>query len=158
MIVTKQATQQALVEWVGNCQQGYWMTLDDMLIKHAPSDPIAFEQKLEKLSIRLNDFCYGRAFQRGEKRLKIAGGIEQGNFTHRLHAHLVVMHAGDVRRSLAEINHEVRKNWYRINAAKGTVYGNLVDVQEIGDLPSRINYAVKHQRSTTDQYCKLVML
>lgn len=157
-MITKEITQGALVDWIGNFEHGYWMTVDSMYFKDAPPDSISFEQKLEKLSIRLNDFCYGRAFQRCEKRLKIVGSIEYGDLTNRPHAHLVVMHNGDVRRSLAEFNHEVRKNWYRIVGASGSVYGNLVDVQDIGDLTSRINYAVKNHRSTTDKYCKLVMM
>ena len=53
--------------------RGYFITLN----AHK-NDQIQFEQGLGKIAHKLNDFCYGRAYKRKEKRLKIIGAIENG--------------------------------------------------------------------------------
>ncbi len=158
MSIIKEKTRNALLEWLGDSKQGYWITLDALVYKEQAINMINFESQLDKLALRLNDYCYGRAFKRGKKRLKIAGAIEIGGFMDRPHAHLVVLHSGDMTRTKEEINKKLREDWYDIVNARGSVYGTLVDLQEIGNVNGRLDYATKHLHSLNDQYCKLVML
>lgn len=117
--------------------RGYFITLNAV-----KNDKIQFEQDLSNIAHKLNDFCYGRAYKRKEKRLKIIGGIENGKENGILHAHLIVAHQGETDRTLPEVNSYVRKHWYK-TIGFFDHFGTMVDVQDIGEAAGRIGYIVK---------------
>lgn len=117
---------------------GYFLTLDAIT-----KDAILFESKIVKLMHWLNVYCYGKNYKKKSKRLKILGVTEIGTRNNGLHIHLVLMHKGDAKRTLYEIDSFIRRKWYRLIGARGSIYGNLVDLQLIGDVNSRIGYMSK---------------
>ncbi len=131
------ATLRGFSNWIKNDSKGFFITLNSL-----QKDHIAFESNLRFMGHRLNDFCYGRAYKRREKSLKIIAAIENGRINNGLHSHLMIIHGGDVRRSIQELNFYTRKQWYsKIN--QGSVFGSMVNVQDIGDLTSRFTYITK---------------
>lgn len=134
-------------------EYGYWVTLNSK-----KSDRIKFEQDLILFANWLNDYCYGKQYERKAKRLKIVACIETGKANEGLHSHLVVTHANDTDRTFAEINAFVRKRWYKLNNLGGSVFGTMVDVQPIGDAQSRISYAAKDVNSPISDGCNIVYL
>lgn len=117
--------------------RGYFITLNAF-----KNDRIQFEQDLSRIAHKLNDYCYGRAYKRQEKRLKIIGAIENGRENGILHAHLVVAQQGETDRTLPEVNSYVRKHWYQ-TIGFFDHFGTMVDVQDIGGAAGRISYIVK---------------
>ncbi len=138
------------------CQNGYWLTLDAPHIDKRKPDAVQFEQTLGRFAVRLNNYCYGRLFKRREKRLDIIGSVEIGSFMDRPHAHLVVLHDANMTRSFAEVELKSRELWYELTGARGDIYGSLVDIQPVGDIESRLHYAVKRFNAQSDKYCRLV--
>lgn len=117
--------------------KGFFITLDAV-----KNDRIQFEQDLSRIAHKLNDFCYGRAYKRKEKRLKIIGGIETGKENGILHAHLIVAQQGETDRTLPEVNGYVRKHWYKTIGFYDHL-GTMVNVQDIGRVHDRIAYITK---------------
>lgn len=140
-------------EWIGDFKDGYWVTLNGRT-----GDHLRFEQALNKFAMWLNEFCYGREYQRNSKKLKIVAGIETGKINGDAHSHLVITHPGDIDRTFDEIADFVRKRWYRLIYAKGSLVGNMVDVQPIGNVESRIRYAIKDSRSFRDDGFNVVFI
>lgn len=157
MNLTKEQTAHEILEWLKNYEHGYWVTLDAKTTGYGEQRLISFEGQLKQFAQRLNSYCLGRRYRRGETRLAIAGAVEVGSFYERPHAHLVVMHGDEVVRDFEEIEFEIRKQWYEIIGATGYKTGNLVNVQDVGNLKSRIEYALKNFKSNKDQANRLVM-
>ena len=130
-----------LVTQLNNCvskeENGYFVTLNAIM-----RDKIKFEQELSKMAHKLNDYCYGRAYKRNDKRLKIIAGIEVGQLNEMLHAHLFVQHDDQMTRTFAEVNAHVRSQWYGIIGLTNSK-GNMVDVAPLGRISTRISYIVK---------------
>lgn len=130
-------TRIALIEWFNFQGTGYNVTLNAMT-----KDPVHFEQDLRKLTHYLNNYCFGRAYRRNEKRLKIIAGLEKGQLDKRLHAHLVINNIDETNRTLPEINTYIRKHWYGLIGLKNT-HGNMVDVKQTYDASGAIDYLTK---------------
>ena len=126
-----------LIEWAGCNEKGYFVTLNASM-----RDKIKFEQDLSKMAHKLNDYCYGRAYKKKDKRLKIIAGIEIGQLNEMLHAHLFIQHDDQMARTFAEVNVHVRSQWYGIIGLKN-FSGNMVDVAPLGNVASRLSYIVK---------------
>ena len=126
-----------MVEWAGCGDKGYFVTLNA-----TTRDKIKFEQDLSKMSHKLNDYCYGRAYKRNDKRLKIIAGIEVGQLNDMLHAHLFIQHDDQMTRTFAEVNAHLRSQWYGIIGLNNS-RGNMVDVAPLGNAASRLSYIVK---------------
>ena len=126
-----------MVEWAGCGDKGYFVTLNA-----TTRDKIKFEQDLSKMAHKLNDYCYGRAYKRKAKQLKIIAGIEIGQLNEMLHAHLLIQNDDQMARTFAEVNAHLRPQWYGIIGSKN-FSGNMVDVAPLGNIASRISYLVK---------------
>jgi len=157
MNLTKQEAAHEILEWLKNYEHGYWVTLDAKTTGYGEQRLISFDGQIGQFAQRLNSYCLGRRYCRGEIRLAIAGAVEVGSFYERPHAHLVVMHGDDMVRTFEEIELEVRRRWYEIVGASGFKTGNLVNVQPLGDLNSRITYALKNFSSSRDEANRLVL-
>jgi hypothetical protein len=108
---------------------------------------VYFESQLLKLSLWLNDYCYGRRALKRDKRLTIFGGIEIGELSGKLHAHLIIKNDADIKRSIYEINFEVRKLWAKATKAKGSIFNSLVDFQKTQNIKQSAEYALKKVRT-----------
>ena len=126
-----------LSNWSSKEANGFFVTLNGIT-----RDKINFEQDLSKLAHKLNDYCYGRAYKRKDKQLKILAGIEIGQLNEMLHAHLFIQHDDQMSRTFTEVNSHVRSQWYRIIGLKNSS-GNMVDVAPLGNASTRISYIVK---------------
>ena len=116
---------------------GFFITLNTMT-----KDKIKFDVQLRKLAHKLNDYCYGRSYERKEKQLKIIASIETGKLNGLLHAHLIVSFVDVHKRSIQEVNAHIRKHWYAL-IGLGDPFGSMVDVRVVGNLNERIKYLVK---------------
>jgi len=158
MVIDKHNAAAAMQSWISQstAHRGFWLTLDAPYVdKHKP-DAVQFEQMVGKFAVRLNNYCYGRAFRRGQKRLNIIGSMEIGHFMDRPHAHLVVLHDSDMLRSFDEVESKSREVWYALVGARGDINGSLVDIQPVGDIDSRLSYSVKQFNANSDQYGRLL--
>jgi hypothetical protein len=160
MSINKHNAFAAIKSWTSHdgCQYGYWVTLDAICFGQWTPDRIEFENKLCKFANRLNSYCYGRTYRGRKNRLKIVGSIEFGQHTNRQHAHLLVLHGEDMKRNFFEVEEKIRRYWYRLMDARGSGNGNLVDVQPVGDIDSRLQYALKHYHAQYDKYSRVVIL
>jgi hypothetical protein len=154
MSINKHNALAAMQSWIDRptVQTGYWLTLDAPHVDKRKPDAVQFEQMVGKFAVRLNNYCYGRSFRRGQKRLIIVGAMEIGHFMDRPHAHLVVLHDGDMLRSFGEVESKSREIWYALVGARGDINGSLVDIQPVGDIDSRLSYSVKQFNAYSDQY------
>jgi hypothetical protein len=131
-----------LVESLKNDEKGYFLTVN-ALTKNREQ----FENQLLLLSLWLNDYCYGRRALKRDKRLTIFGGIEIGELSGKLHAHLIIKNDADIKRSIYEINFEVRKLWAKATKAKGNIINSLVDFQKTQNIKQSAEYALKKVRT-----------
>ena len=131
-----------LVDNLKNDEKGYFLTVN-ALTKNREQ----FESQLIKLSLWLNDYCFGRKALKRDKRLTIFGGIEIGELRGKLHAHLIIKNDADIKRSIYEINFEVRKLWAKVTKAKGSIYNSLVDFQQAHNIKQSAEYALKKVRT-----------
>lgn len=134
-------TEQVIAEissWLSAENKGYFITLNTL-----KKDKIQFEQELRKIAHKLNGFCFGRAYERKEKELKIIAGIESGKVDDILHAHLVVSLPHETKRTLFEIDSYVRKSWCGLIGIANVPQGSMVNVQHLGEDAGRIAYIVK---------------
>lgn len=127
-----------ITSWLSPEAKGYFITLNTI-----KKDKIQFEQELRKLAHRLNDFCFGRAYQRREKQMKIIAGIESGKQDDILHAHLIVDLQHETKRTLFEVDTHIRKHWCAQLGINNIPFGSMVNVQRLGDPKGRISYMVK---------------
>lgn len=142
-----------LNNWFGTGENGFFVTLNGIT-----KDPIQFEADLVKFSKHLNEFCYGRSFLNGSKRLKVGGGIEVGKLNQMLHTHLVIKWDDDMRRTTNQIHLHIRKNWYGI-LKQSNIFGNMVNAVDINVIETRISYALKDtQYWLRNQTTNLVIL
>lgn len=128
---------EGLNDWFSADGNGFFVTLNGIT-----KDVIQFESDLVKFSKHLNEFCYGRSFINGSKRLIIGGGIEIGQLNQMLHIHLIIKWDGGMKRSNNEMHRHIRKNWYRI-LNQPNIYGNMVNIDDINIIETRISYALK---------------
>jgi hypothetical protein len=123
--------------YLGDFEAGFEVTLNAI-----NKDKIKFDAQLRLFADWLNDYCYGRQFK-NKKRLKMIAGIEFGDCNGGLHAHIVIKHDQDMKRSLQEINAVVRKNWGKLIGVKCGLVNNLVNVQPIRNNESFVIYSLK---------------
>jgi len=131
-----------LVESLKNDEKGYFLTVNALT-----NNRQQFESQLLKLSLWLNDYCFGRRALKKDKRLTIFGGIEIGGLSGKLHAHLIIKNDADIKRSIYEINFEVRKLWAKATKAKGSIFNSLVDFQKTQNIKQSAEYALKKVRT-----------
>lgn len=106
------------------------------------NDKVKFEEQLRKISHKLNDFCYGRSYERKEKQLKIIGSIETGKINNILHAHLIVGFDSETRRPMASIDNYVRTHWSVLIGIENK-FGSMIDIRPVGNINKRIEYMTK---------------
>ena len=97
MHITKQDAAQAIVEHLKDYKRGYWLTLDAKTVGCSEQRLISLDGQLGQFAQRMNSYCLGRRYRRGEGRMMFAGAVEVGNFYERTHAHLVMLHDEGVR-------------------------------------------------------------
>lgn len=131
-----------LVNSLKNDEKGYFLTVNALT-----NNRQQFESQLLKLSLWLNDYCFGRRALKRDKRLTIFGGIEIGELSGKLHAHLIIKNDADIKRSIYEINFEVRKLWAKATKAKGSIFNSLVDFQQTHNIKQSAEYALKKVRT-----------
>jgi len=131
-----------LVDNLKNDEKGYFLTVNALT-----NNREQFENQLLLLSLWLNDYCYGRKALKRDKRLTIFGGIEIGELSGKLHAHLIIKNDVDIKRSIYEINFEVRKLWAKITKAKGSIFNSLVNFQQTHNIKQSAEYALKEVRT-----------
>lgn len=146
----KQQIVNEIYEEAKKYETRYFLTLNALT-----RDQISFETNLGKLSHRLNKYCYGRSYIKRKKRLRILGYIEQGELNLGLHIHLIVMHNNDTKRSFEDINTYIRKNWYWLIKARGTSFGNLVDLQLVREIKNVLRYITKTFYSNQREFSPL---
>jgi len=137
VILDRQKLITEISNWLNTENKGFFITLNS-----TTKDKIQFEQSLSKMAHKLNDLCYGRAYERKEKRLKIMACIEVGGLNDMLHAHLVITHNDDMIRTLQEVNTYVRKHWYAL-IEQNNVNGNMVDVKKLKNIENFVEYITK---------------
>ena len=131
-----------LVDNLKNDEKGYFLTVNALT-----NNREQFENQLLLLSLWLKDYCYGRKALKRDKRLTIFGGIEIGELSGKLHAHLIIKNDVDIKRSIYEINFEVRKLWAKITKAKGSIFNSLVNFQQTHNIKQSAEYALKEVRT-----------
>ena len=131
-----------LVNSLKNDEKGYFLTVNALT-----NNRQQFESQLLKLSLWLNDYCFGRRALKRDKRLTIFGGNEIGELSGKLHAHLIIKNDADIKRSIYEINFEVRKLWAKATKAKGSIFNSLVDFQQTHNIKQSAEYALKKVRT-----------
>ena len=136
--LSKQQAIEVVTQFLGESSPGYYVTLNART-----SDVIKFTKQLNQIANWLNEYCYGARFRRGKIRLKIVTSPEFGEFNGGLHAHLVVTHDTTMKRTYQEINAYIRKKWYRLIEAKGSVFGTMVDVTELYDVRGAVSYSLE---------------
>ena len=142
-----------LIDSVAGLQNGYWVTLNAL-----HKNEVTLNVSLIELSKRLNAFFYGNIYKKGVKKLEIRGALQRGNVYQGLHAHLIIMQNGETDRSFHAVEHYIRRQWYRLNGAKGFSNGNLVNVQPVSDVAARISYALRDFSPLFDQRDQIVYL
>ena len=85
-----------------------------------------FEAYVRKIMHWLNVYCYGKNYRKNGKNLIAVGAIQNGDLYNKLHAHIELAYNNDVKRSRQEINFFIRKKWYALLNASGSVMGSLV--------------------------------
>ena len=131
-----------LVDSLKNDENGYFLTVNALT-----NNRQQFESQLLKLSLWLNDYCFGRRALKKDKRLTIFGSIEIGELSGKLHAHLIIKNDAYIKRSIYEINFEVRKLWAKATKAKGSIFNSLVDFQKTQNIKQSAEYALKKVRT-----------
>lgn len=135
---SKQQKIDASIKHLSVFNSGFFVTLNTL-----KNDNVKLSRDLLKLTAWLNDYCYGNKFKRGEKRLRIVAGTEYGRLNEGLHAHIVITFDDDMKRSHQEVNMFIRKKWYKLINAKGSIFGTLADIQVLDDLESTVIYSLK---------------
>jgi len=144
---------EGLSGWLSDGGEGFFVTLNGIT-----KDVIQFESDLIRFSKHLNEFCYGRSFLKGSKRLMIGGGIEIGQLNQMLHTHLIIKWDEDMKRSNYEMHRHIRKYWYGI-LNQPNIYGNMVNIDNINVIETRVSYALKDtQYWLRNKSCNLVIL
>ena len=144
-----QKMNKAVLQDLENYESGWLLTLNAIT-----TDFIKHENLIRLITYWINKHCYGRAFKRGEKRLRIVSASEIGTINQGLHSHLIIMHNNDIRRTFKQIEAFVHKQWYLlINANyKQNHFRNLVDYREIDSLEGCLEYITKTYEYYSNDY------
>ena len=139
----------AVLQDLENYESGWLLTLNAIT-----TDFIKHENLIRLITYWINKHCYGRAFKRGEKRLRIVSASEIGTVNQGLHSHLIIMHNNDIRRTLKQIEAFVYKQWYLLIDAnyKQNQLRNLVDCREIDSLEGCLEYITKTYKYYSNDY------
>lgn len=138
-ILSKQQAINSSIQYLSEYPNGYNLTVNAITNNHEK-----FNEDLRSLSHFLNDFCYGAKYKRRKKRLKIIAGIEYGILHGGLHAHIVITYCPEMKRTYEEINMFIRKKWYALIEAKGSIFGTLVKFEKLKNLDGSVIYALKN--------------
>jgi hypothetical protein len=151
--LSRQQAVDAATQYLSEHASGYFVTLNSL-----SKDRIKFNQQLQQLTTWLNEFCYGSQFRRKEIRLKIVTSPEQGLLNEGLHAHLVITYSSAMTKSHQEINAFIRRKWYRLIGASGSIFGTLVHVEPLVDLEAALNYSLKDFNKYSSDGLKVTFL
>lgn len=141
MLNKREALVQGIYKDLKDSKTGCFVTLNT--IRNTRLD---VEKLLAILSERLNEYCYPEEdFQQGDHtRLRIVVAIEKGSLNEGIHAHALIMQKYcRCFKSYEDIELFIRKSWYELLSANGSIFGNLVDVQPVGNLEARVRYLCK---------------
>ena len=142
-----------LIDSIAGLNTGYWVTLNAI-----HKDEVRFNCTLQELTRRLNVFCYGNNYRNGIKKLEVRGALQRGNAYEGLHTHIVIMQNGETSRSFRQFEDYTRRQWYRLNGVKGSIYGNLVNVQPIRHVVEHIDYALRDFSPQFDHRDQIIFL
>lgn len=129
-----------VLENINQADRVYCLTLESDIKK---TDRIKFDAKLNQLVYWLNDYCYGKQFKKSNKRINIIGGFEVGSMCEMPHYHLVLYHEKEMEKSYQELNAFIRKSWYKLLEAKGSIMGSLVKFEPADNNEAWFNYSLK---------------
>lgn len=144
-----QKMNKAVLQDLENYEVGSLLTLNALT-----TDFIKHEKLVALLTNWINFYCYGRAFRRGEIRLRIVSASEIGTVNQGLHSHLIIMHNNDISRSFQQIEAFIYRKWYLlINANyKHNQLRNLFDYREIDSLEGCLEYITKTYEYYSNDY------
>ena len=151
--LSRQQAVDAATQYLSEHASGYFVTLNTIT-----SDLTHFNHQLTQIAAWLNEFCYGSQFRKRGTRLKIVTLPEQGLLKEGLHAHLVITYSPEMTKSHQEINAFIRRKWYRMIGASGSIFGTLVDVKPLIDLEAAVNYSLKGFNKYTSDGLKVTFL
>ena len=106
-----------------------------------------FEAYVQRIMHWLNIFCYGKNYRKNGKNLIAIGAIQNGDLYNKLHAHIELAYNNDVKRSPQEINFFIRKKWYALLNASGSVMGNLVYFKETMSNEGYFHYELREVKA-----------
>jgi len=157
--LTRQQAVVAATQYLSEHAAGYFVTLNTITtINPISTDLTHFNHQLTQMATWLNEFCYGSQFRKRGARLKIVTLPEQGLLKEGLHAHLVITYSPEMTKSHQEINAFIRRKWYRMIGASGSIFGTLVDVKPLIDLEAAVNYSLKGFNKYTSDGLKVTFL
>lgn len=139
----------AVLQDLENYKVGCLLTLNALT-----NDLIKHEKLVALLTNWINYYCYGRAFRRGEIRLRIVSASEIGTVNQGLHSHLILMNNNDITRTFQQIETFIHRKWYLlINANyKHNQLRNLVDYRFIDSLEGCLEYITKTYGHYSNDY------
>ena len=136
--INHQQIVDAYIKFLSEFDDGFFMTINAI-----DNDKLKFQSQLIKLSLWLNDYCLGASVKRKQKQLNMIAGIEIGYKSEVLHAHIVMTYDPEMRRSYQEINAFIRKKWFALTCAKGSIFSTLLKIEPLDDLRSAVIYSLK---------------
>ena len=145
----KQRLNEAVLKDLDNYEVGCFITVNAFT-----KDVIKHEALVLTLSKWINFYCYGRAFRRGEKRLKIISASEFGTVNQGLHSHFMVMNNNDITKKIQQIEAFVHRKWPVLIDAKYKTnrFSNLVDCREIDNVAGCLDYITKTYKYQSNEY------
>ena len=150
----KDIFKEQISQHVVGLKHGYFVTVDSAITtwnRNITVDTLdQFSQReLVQICNAINGYCFGRAFQRREKRLKIVSAIEIGKDTQRLHAHFVMLHEGDCYRTAEHIANRLKTVCKHVLKMSGS---NVVDVKPFDSGKDWAEYFVKSTHFMKSRY------
>ncbi len=107
-------------DWIGQNREGYFISLDTQLrVNHVNTNKFSdhqfsqLQERIGKLVHRLNRYCYGSKYAKRRTKLDAVSFTELSK-SEMLHAHLICLHTSECKRSLADIQTFVKKEWCAI--------------------------------------------
>lgn len=158
MKLTRQAITDAWHERLSGLNHGYWITLNgkERIQNHGNSQEIykidRFEAKVNNYLFKLNEFCFGRRFLRGEAGAKLLClvGYEIGDEDGLVHAHVLGLHDGCTNRTTDDVSLFSQRKWSWHYDMSGST--RFVEVLDAGITRSRIWYMTKQSEKFQYQY------
>jgi len=151
--LTKNQAFLPILESIKKADHQFAMTL---CLGRQKFDRIQFEAYVDKLMHWLNVFCYGKNYKINNKKLIVIGAIQNGDENKKLHAHLELAYNNDVKRSRQEINFFIRKKWYALLNATGSVMGSLVYFKETMSNEAYFHYSLREITERNTDRAKLL--